>query len=895
MDDDREASVDSSEGNETEDALYEGSLYDDNSEKANTAVASLLDEEPETSTSEAQVKGEENEGEKTDENEKTSNPTSRRMQNPTPSSPSAPSGKREVAISPKRVDTSWIEESIDTLDGKLSAKIRPVSNKLDSANWKKQQLSNPLSVDNTKLRVEGSPKKVDTSWMEKSNSAIDEKLSASCTENRPIPKKLDSINWNKQLHLSPASYQVELSPKKLGTSWLEKGGALDEKLVARDARPVIKKLDSMNWPKHLNTPTSSKAKPQIEVSPSKVDTSWLEKGVCPDEEAADRAVRSVPKKLYIANWNKEPLNSPVSPNKIKLQEEIARLREHIQKLEASGSTSLPIARYVKPSELVHLACAQDDKHVPDARIDDGSNGSSIDSGVGMTMQRNGVGPGGNLEVIGGDEIRGARTTPATTAIESYGGESVTLKLDTISAAVEKIGSKGEQTCHEDTLDSEASSSHAVENDGAASNEEDSVDNAYRNMTGVCFSADSHVSHDLQYSISSSTDLIGVALAGSNAEALSKESVISLRSSLVDLELDDLNRDMGNFLELSTLDKKDTDLKGGGSAGLRPAVEATMSNVVETNGKDSPLTMKIKNEYGSGSGTEGALEGNLYLIGEAENRKASSTENTHPLEDGHASDDTHLASATDLPAEVGDADSEHAIIVEGTNDQNHDCGSTKTVCQPIVPPQSGQVDTPLATSTRAEEKSEFFCLINQDPWNKESSVDDDRLGQIVDHHPQYCRKKYKFEGFNGSIYPLSALCALGASVTTIKKCYNAYADAITEADAWVGTSLHYACSYQAPLEVVEYLAKKNPFALKAVNQFKRLPLHMYVARTFCHHTERRRAHNIFSVSNQGVHVRRGSRRSLLPYSKVQWSRQEDRLCWYAASSCCMRHRWRDFLP
>ena len=124
-------------------------------------------------------------------------------------------------------------------------------------------------------------------------------------------------------------------------------------------------------------------------------------------------------------------------------------------------------------------------------------------------------------------------------------------------------------------------------------------------------------------------------------------------------------------------------------------------------------------------------------------------------------------------------------------------------------------------------ADFVNQLNLDPWNRESQLNEQQITYMIEQNPSICSQKYIFEGFHGCIYPLSALCALGASVKLVKVCYLAFPQAITKADAWVGTSLHYACSYHAPLPIVEFLSKKHPLALKAVNQFNRLPLHMYV--------------------------------------------------------------------
>ena len=129
------------------------------------------------------------------------------------------------------------------------------------------------------------------------------------------------------------------------------------------------------------------------------------------------------------------------------------------------------------------------------------------------------------------------------------------------------------------------------------------------------------------------------------------------------------------------------------------------------------------------------------------------------------------------------------------------------------------------SKKSIDVTDFVNLLNLDPWNRESKLDEQQIFDMLEQQPSLCCQKYNFEGFHGYIYPLSALCALRASIAMIKRCYLAFPQAITKADACVGTSLHYACSYHASLSIVEFLSKKHPLALKAVNQFNRLPLHM----------------------------------------------------------------------
>ena len=116
-------------------------------------------------------------------------------------------------------------------------------------------------------------------------------------------------------------------------------------------------------------------------------------------------------------------------------------------------------------------------------------------------------------------------------------------------------------------------------------------------------------------------------------------------------------------------------------------------------------------------------------------------------------------------------------------------------------------------------------LNHDPWDEYSRYDDEAMSDFISAHPDCCKVRYEFDSFAGQIFPLSVLCALGASRDTIELAHQAYPEAITDSTILVGTPLHYACSYKAPLEVIEYLIEKQPESLEATNHFKRTPLHM----------------------------------------------------------------------
>jgi hypothetical protein len=126
----------------------------------------------------------------------------------------------------------------------------------------------------------------------------------------------------------------------------------------------------------------------------------------------------------------------------------------------------------------------------------------------------------------------------------------------------------------------------------------------------------------------------------------------------------------------------------------------------------------------------------------------------------------------------------------------------------------------------DEKLRFTNLLNIDPWSSDDdNVDFSELERLVETYPQFCAETHKLDAFNESVYPLSALCSIGAPVELVMKCIAAYNGALSEKDPWIGNPLHYACAYKATLPVAEALVQKRPDCLKETNQFRRLPLHM----------------------------------------------------------------------
>ena len=120
---------------------------------------------------------------------------------------------------------------------------------------------------------------------------------------------------------------------------------------------------------------------------------------------------------------------------------------------------------------------------------------------------------------------------------------------------------------------------------------------------------------------------------------------------------------------------------------------------------------------------------------------------------------------------------------------------------------------------------LYKLLNFDPWNAARRYDDDDFCDYVLDNPEPCTIKFEFDGFSGCIYPFSMCYALQASRDTVEAVYDAFPVAAKESDWWIGTPYHYAGTYGAKAEIVQFLIQKNPKGIEATNYFGRTALHM----------------------------------------------------------------------
>lgn len=136
------------------------------------------------------------------------------------------------------------------------------------------------------------------------------------------------------------------------------------------------------------------------------------------------------------------------------------------------------------------------------------------------------------------------------------------------------------------------------------------------------------------------------------------------------------------------------------------------------------------------------------------------------------------------------------------------------------------------------ESLLLKLFNIDPTKHRQKVDEEAFLELIDKDPQLCFKKFEFNstllgvtanGTSGDlVYPLHIICALGASLSTVKQCYKVNTDAMEYRSTSKGmTCLHYAVLYtRAPLDVIMFIMKKDPHAIRtATSRKKQTPLHL----------------------------------------------------------------------
>lgn len=146
------------------------------------------------------------------------------------------------------------------------------------------------------------------------------------------------------------------------------------------------------------------------------------------------------------------------------------------------------------------------------------------------------------------------------------------------------------------------------------------------------------------------------------------------------------------------------------------------------------------------------------------------------------------------------------------------------------PYSSKEYARLLKDVLAEEKRPiflFFEMLNLNP-HKQGKKKLDEVGVVftLQELPDYCSQLFRFEAFpNDLLHPLHMLCALSASLSTIKACFNLCNAAIFH-DSISGSPIHFATSFNASFDVIRWLVKKDPDALHlGTTNEKMTPLHL----------------------------------------------------------------------
>ena len=124
--------------------------------------------------------------------------------------------------------------------------------------------------------------------------------------------------------------------------------------------------------------------------------------------------------------------------------------------------------------------------------------------------------------------------------------------------------------------------------------------------------------------------------------------------------------------------------------------------------------------------------------------------------------------------------------------------------------------------------ELHKLLDKDLFDEKIDLDVKGIQDLLEVSPEVFALKYIFDVFGGAqqpVYPLWMLCALGAPLEVIQKCFDAHVDALLEKDDFVGGPLHYACAYRGTVEIAEFLVGLDDSILSQTNQYRRTPLHM----------------------------------------------------------------------
>jgi hypothetical protein len=119
------------------------------------------------------------------------------------------------------------------------------------------------------------------------------------------------------------------------------------------------------------------------------------------------------------------------------------------------------------------------------------------------------------------------------------------------------------------------------------------------------------------------------------------------------------------------------------------------------------------------------------------------------------------------------------------------------------------------------------ILDVDSWwdLKKSGYSNKEAMATIERDPSACSKKYQFNSFGSEMYPLSMMCAIGASVEALKLCYESYPGAIKEKVAGFGSPLHCACAHAGTVDLIGWLIETDPTLVDIVDPLQRSAFHV----------------------------------------------------------------------
>ncbi|KAL7579612.1 hypothetical protein ACA910_007977 [Epithemia clementina (nom. ined.)] len=128
---------------------------------------------------------------------------------------------------------------------------------------------------------------------------------------------------------------------------------------------------------------------------------------------------------------------------------------------------------------------------------------------------------------------------------------------------------------------------------------------------------------------------------------------------------------------------------------------------------------------------------------------------------------------------------------------------------------------------------FWEMVDSVVVDESRSADHGQLAAIIREFPGLCHRTYKIQWDNENetreLYPLAILaCLQPPSIELLEFVYQAFPAALGHKESVKGTMpFHYACTFRASLEVVDWMLQKEPSFVKIPRNDGMYPLHLAI--------------------------------------------------------------------